>query len=387
MLLIAARVEARPRVQVAPFVVHDGALAYFGPEVARAIAAALEGAGVETGAGGELAVNGRIELVGDEHVRLTASLRGKTLAAEGPLEAVDDVAAQLANKMAPLLLENDPAAQKAAERRAHEAERRAAQVPTHKERLVVAETTTVTVPRGAVKAESKPESAKPAKIESAKPEPDATPVAASADPTKPEPTRPPDKPDKPDKTDKPESAKPEVWTPPRVDAPSRPESEPSPPPPPPLPPPSPFGGFVRGRIVAHAIPDAATAYPGAGVMATQALFNFLHRRMRLSVVPTGVGLSSTAVATDEAYRAGARAAVMARLESVEYFAGPTARVRLEVVVIRDGRPVMRRVVESVPTGPVDQSRRGPGADALFQAVTAALEALVPELVGALADVR
>ena len=47
----SATVWARPRVQVAPFSVHDESLGYFGPEVARAVTAALEGAGVETGAG------------------------------------------------------------------------------------------------------------------------------------------------------------------------------------------------------------------------------------------------------------------------------------------------------------------------------------------------
>jgi hypothetical protein len=176
------------------------------------------------------------------------------------------------------------------------------------------------------------------------------------------------------------------WEPPRVDAPPTPTAPRTPTPPvtQSAPPPPYFAGFVRGRVVAHAVADAPSAYPGAGSMATQALFAFLHRRMRLSVVPTGVGLTPTAVAVDEAYRAGARAVVMARLENVQYFAGPSARVRLEVVVIRDGRPVMRRVVESAPS---DASRRGPGADPVFQAVTMALEALVPELVGALADVR
>jgi hypothetical protein len=368
ILLVAATAWARPRVQVAPFVVRgDATLGYFGPEVARAIAAALEGAGVETGAGGELAITGRVEpigSIGDERVRLTATVRGKTLSVDGPLEGIDAVASQLASKMAPLLLENDPAAQKAAERRAHEAEHHAAS-PAHKERLVVAETTTVTVPKDEVKADKKPEPT--SAPESSRPEAAPAPTTATTtDPTKPEPARP------------------EAWSPPRVDTPAKPESEPPAPPPSP-PPPSPFfGGFVRGRVVAHAIADSANAYPGAGMTATQAMFAFLHRRMRVSVVPTGVGLTSTAVATDEAYRAGARAVVMARLEAVEYFAGPTARVRLEVVVIRDGRPVMRRVVESAPSDP---SRRGPGSDPVYQAVTSALEALVPELVGALADVR
>ena len=91
-------------------------------------------------------------------------------------------------------------------------------------------------------------------------------------------------------------------------------------------------------------------------MATQALFSFLQRRLRLSVIPTGVGITSANVAADEAYRAAARAVVMARIESVEFSPGPSARVRLEVVVVRDGRPVMRRVVESAPSDP---NRRGP----------------------------
>ena len=40
-------------MQVAPFSVRGEALGYFGPEVARAVTAALEGAGVETGPGAE----------------------------------------------------------------------------------------------------------------------------------------------------------------------------------------------------------------------------------------------------------------------------------------------------------------------------------------------
>ena len=145
-------------------------------------------------------MSGRIDVVSDERVRLTASLRGKTLSAEGPLEAVDDVASQLANKMAPLLLENDPAALRAAEKRAHEAERRAAAVPTRKERLVVAETTTVTVPRADTKPEPKVEP--PAEIV----KPEVTPPP----PAPPEVARP---------EPKPEPSKPESWSPPRVDSP------------------------------------------------------------------------------------------------------------------------------------------------------------------------
>jgi hypothetical protein len=224
--------------------------------------------------------------------------------------------------------------------------------------------------------------------------------AVGAEPKVAEPAKAEAKPDaKPDtKSDvKPES-KPEAkeeapkqpdWVPPRVDTP--PPRTPTPPvvtAPPAPPTPSPyFGGFVRGRVVAHAVAEPPSTYATAGVMATQALFSFLHRRLRLTVIPTGVGITSANVAADEAYRAAARAVVMARLESVEFLPGPAARVRLEVVVVRDGRPVMRRIVESAPTAPSDPGRRVAASDPIYQAVTMALEALVPELVGALADVR
>jgi hypothetical protein len=358
VLLAASPAWARPRVQVPPFSVRPEGLGYFGPEVARAVAAALEGAGVETGPGAEATISGHVEELSGDRVRLAATLRGRTLAAEGPLEAIDAVATQLANKIAPLLLENDPAAQRAAEKRAHEAERRAAAVPpSHAARPA---RTTPSPPPAARATEAKSE---PLKSDAPAPEP------PKSEPPR---TEPPKAETKPSEVKEPE------WSPPRVDTPP-PRAEPPPPPAPP----SYFGGFVRGRVVAHAISDLPTAYPGSGSTATQALFSFLHRRMRVTVIPTGVGLTAPAVAADEGYRAGARAVVMARLDGVDYLPGPSVRCRLEVVVVRDGRPVMRRLVESAQTDP---SRRG-AADPVFQAVTMALEALVPELVGALADVR
>ena len=432
VVLAAATAWARPRVQVAPFVVRgEGALGYFGPEVSRAVAAALEGAGVETGAGAESTLSGQVEELSGERVRLSATLRGRTLVAEGPLEAVDAVATQLANKIAPLLLENDPAAQRAAEKRARDAERRAAAVPPS--RPAARATSARTLAR---LGETKPQPAQPdtpaegrgGSNESSEARPGTTGDSPRADaPTAGAPTAGARPESKTGNEPKPESrsaeppmteAKPEAkteaklegkpeakteaklevrteaksepprpdWSPPRVDV-SPPRAEPPRPSelPPAAPQPSPyFGGFVRGRVVAHAVADPPSASPTAGAMATQALFSFLHRRMRLTVIPTGVGLTSVAIAADEGYRAGARAVVMARLEAVEYLAGPSARVRLEVVVVRDGRPVMRRAIESAPSDP---NRRGPGTDPVYQAVTMALEALVPELVGALADVR
>jgi hypothetical protein len=395
VVLASGTAWAAPRVQVAPFAVRGEALGYFGPEVARAVAAALEGAGVETGPGAEATITGHVEELTGDRVRLSASLRGRTLTAEGPLEAADAVATQLANQIAPLLLENDPAAQKAAEKRARDAAKRAAAVPPSRPAKAAAKPAAAAAASEAAKGKSEaaaePKSSAPAETKPAVSEPKgAGGESASAGEPKPEPK--PAEAQKPAEAKgegkaeakpeaKPEPPKSTDWVPPRVDAPPRAESPPTPPAPPSYTPP-PY--YVRGRVVAHAIANPPTSYPSAGVMATQALFSFLHRRMRLSVIPTGVGITSAAVASDEAYRAAARAVVMARLESVEYMAGPSARVRLDVVVVRDGRQVMRRVVESAPSDP---NRRSFGTDPIYQAVTMALEALVPELVGALADVR
>jgi len=383
VVLASATALAKPRVQVAPFSVKGDALAYFGPEVARAITAALEGDGVETGPGAPDTIAGHVEELPGERVRLSATLRARTITADGPLEAIDAVATQLANKMAPLLLE-DPAAQKLAEKRARDAEKRAASVPPSRPSPKPAKV-------------EPPKATQPAKVE----EPPKTEVKPAAPAEKPAPpveeakpeAKPTEEPKPPPKVEAKVEAKPDVvktpdWSPPRVDGPPHTEPRVATPPPvapaaPPAPPPY-FAGFVRGRVVAHAVADPHPSYASASVMATQALFSFLQRRLRLSVIPTGVGITSPNVAADEAYRAAARAVVMARLDSVEFVPGPSARVRLEVVVVRDGRPVMRRVVESAPSDP---NRRGPATDPVYQAVTMALEALVPELVGALADVR
>ena len=368
---------AKPRVQVAPFAVQSDALGYFGPEVARAVTAALEGDGVETGPGAPDTISGHVEEIAGERVRLSATLHGRTILAEGPLEAIDAVATQLANKMAPLLLE-DPAAQKLAEKRARDAEKRAASVPPSRP-APAARTARAEAPKAEpahvveAKVSEPPPTEKPAPpVEEPKPEIKPTEEAKS-------------EPKSEAKVEPKSDVKPPDWSPPRVDGPPHYEPPATPATPAaPLKPPPYFAGYVRGRVVAHAVADAHPSYPTAGVMATQALFSFLQRRLRLSVIPTGVGITSANVAADEAYRAAARAVVMARLESVEYSPGPSARVRIEVVVVRDGRPVMRRVVESAPSDP---NRRGANGDPVYQAVTMALEALVPELVGALADVR
>jgi hypothetical protein len=149
------------------------------------------------------------------------------------------------------------------------------------------------------------------------------------------------------------------------------------------PPPRAWPPAARNRVVAHAIPDSPSAFAGSGIAATQALYYFLSRRMHMQVLPGAIGLASPNVATDEAWRLGARAVVMGRLESIAYFqqpGGTSLRCRVELVVVRDGHVVLRRVVESAPT-PVAQlgARRGRELDPVFLAVSQALEALAPDL--------
>jgi hypothetical protein len=146
---------------------------------------------------------------------------------------------------------------------------------------------------------------------------------------------------------------------------------------------------MRGRVVAHAIADIPSAYAGSGQSATQAFYYFLRRRMNLQVIPTGYGLTPPAVAGEEGWRAGARAVVMARLQNVEY-RQQSLVTRLEVVVVREGRPVLRRIIES---GPVDWAganglrRSRTLDDPIFQAILQSLDSIVPSLSMVVADLR
>jgi hypothetical protein len=142
----------------------------------------------------------------------------------------------------------------------------------------------------------------------------------------------------------------------------------------------PWGGFVAGRVVAHAIADPPASYVGTGVSATQAFYGFLGRRLRLAVVPTGVGITAPQVAADEGWRSAARAVVMARIDNLEYLPssmGLSVRLRLQVVVVKEGRTVFRRVVDSPLSDP---QRR---TDPVYQATSAALEGLISELASVL----
>jgi hypothetical protein len=83
---------------------------------------------------------------------------------------------------------------------------------------------------------------------------------------------------------------------------------------------------------------------------------------------------------------------MAHIQRIDYVQtniGPGLRCRLEVIVVRDGRVALRRILDSPPTpaAPPTGFRRGREADPMFAAVSQALEGLVGDLALALADPR
>jgi hypothetical protein len=334
-----ARAGTRPRAQLAFTVARgDQELSPFGSELSRAVGEALEAAGVEVGPGGEHNVAGRLDALEGERVRLSALARGRTVFVEGPLETLDQLAAQLAGKLVPIL-DGDARGKELRPARDPKAS------PRPLAKIEVASSRPPPVRSEAVAAPSPP------------------PAAKSPDPPPPPRLEPP-------------KAEEKVHFP-LIDAePVQPYHNEQP-----------WGGWVRGRVVAHAIVDWPHGYAGTGVVATQALYNFLSRRLRLAVVPTGSGLGTPQLAADEGWRASARHVVMARFESLEYLPGPlgmTVRCRLQIMVVREGRVVLRRVVDSPVSDP---TRRGRDADPVYQSVTSALEGVFPELLPVLVEGR
>jgi hypothetical protein len=342
---VALAAAPRPKVSVGSFTVGrtaaDEELGYFGPEVGRAVAAALEAGGVDVGSGGELSVNGRIEALDHDRIRLSAMARGHSVSVEGEVENLDQLASQLGARLAALFAEGEPL-------KGELPKKVGVRVPPP---LVAREPAKKETPAAPLPS---PEPAKEA-AKAAKPPPEDPPKPPKEEPPKPEP-------EKPEKTD-PYAGKIKGEMPDVLPA---------------YPPSSyrPWGGFVAGRVVAHSIPDPPSSYVGTGVSATQALYGFLGRRLRLAVVPTGVGVSSPQVAADEGWRSAARAVVMARIESLEYVPssmGVSVRLRLQVVVVREGRTVFRRVADSPLSDPTRRT------DPVYQAVSGALESVIGEL--------
>jgi hypothetical protein len=394
---VPAVAQARPRASVPTFTVARGAegLSHFQPAVTRAVAQALAESGVEVGPGGETAVVGRVEELGDDRVRLSAAVHGRTVSVEGPIDALDSIAAQLAGRLAPMLGGSEEKATHAAAPAATAGRK----VP-------------VQIAKGTVAVDAKPApapSAAPATPAASTPPPASTapapakespPPAPVATPAKETPAAPPPPATAPAPAPTTTSAPPPVVsarpsddeeesparTPPRATGVYQPPARTASAYPPPA------YGWVRGRVVAHAVADIPNAFTGAGQSATQALYYFLRGRLKLSVIPTGYGLAPPNIAADEGWRSGARAVVMARIQGIEYRPNPAGQsvvTRLEIIVVRDGRIVLRKIVESAPTdpGPVGLRRNRVLEDPMFSAITQSLESIVSDLNFALADVR
>jgi uncharacterized membrane protein YgcG len=390
---LSAPVAAAPRAQ---FTVAKELPAYFGIEVGRAVAEALDQVDAR-----DAEVTGRVEELPGERVRLVASVKGKNtspVAVDGSFEEIDALCVQLASKIYPLVAPDKPARTEAvrpADKRAllaaaapvslkiDKADKKADKpaIPAASISGVSAPATAPTTHAGAPAAASTapaatgPSASGPGSSGSggsgsggsgsggsgsggsggsAGSGASASPGAVSTGPAH------------------------AASDPPRRRGddellhPYAPGSTPSAPP-------APTPYFVRSRVVAHAIADSPNAWPGAGRSATHALYDFLGRRLRLSVVPIGIGLVPPATAMDEGVRSAARAVVMARLHMVED-RGMSLRCRLEVVVVRDGNVAMRRIIEA-------EAMRRVQEDPLFVATSQALEAISADLNGAVADIR
>jgi hypothetical protein len=156
------------------------------------------------------------------------------------------------------------------------------------------------------------------------------------------------------------------------------------------------GGFVKGRVVVHTIPEPAGAYAGAGTAATQALYAVMQRKLQRAVVPMGVGLTTSSAAADEGQRAHAAVVVMARVDTFSMIADPNAgttlagssgvvaRMRLDIAVMREGRQIFRRAVLAETPQTFDHRGR---TDPVYLAVMHALDTILPELAASVGDNR
>ena len=351
----AAAVERPVTVLVPSFAAPD-ALAIFAPEVARAVAGGLQQAGVDIAfaapASGSPAVTvaGRIDSLDGERVRLTASIGAHTVQAEGPLEQVDGLAADLAHRLVPLV----PAGARHAPSHLSHADLHqkkglpgaapvttpapvaatglgvpstsppavappiaAAPAPTVAAPLPTAAAPPVTEPAPPVAA-----AAPPATV--AKPAADPTPAPSNIqDPgsstTLPAPAdRPAAAPDKPAKPADPGY---EALSPPRR------RTDPH-------------------RVVLHTVrmPDGCAT----GAAATYALREAIERRGGFRVVAGGCGIVPPGSAVAEGMRAGAASVVMSSFDWIRYeplLSGVRPYGRVRIVVVRDGRASLVQTVD------------------------------------------
>jgi outer membrane biosynthesis protein TonB len=339
---------------VPPFAASED-LSMFAPEVARAVAFALDRAGVDVNGGGAKVetVSGRIEAIDRDRVRLKACVGSHAVQVVGPLERIDDLASDLAGRLASAL----PAS---ARRAPGSAPRLAAAPAARLPGPALAALTTAAAPAAAP---APPPAPKPAAAPVDPPKADPPKAdPPKADPPKADPPKPVDTPKPPpaEETKPPPAPPPEEKKPPAEDPktpppvlnpyPASPPTSYVPPPPPPVyaPPRRWRGGYASmGRTVLHSIgtPEGCAS----GAWATYAARDVLERRIHVQTVSTGAcGFLSQAAAAAEAQRAGVRSVVMAAFESLRMEQGSVGLRpigRLRVIVVRDGQVVLDRAPE------------------------------------------
>ena len=333
-------------VTASPAAAGTDGLGYFVPEVARSLADALPKGGVSTtAASGSPAdvIAVRLDEKPGDRVVISARVRGQKLEVEGTVEAIDALVEDLVFRMLPLLGEA-PATNHAARPASRPQEQSR---PVTKAASVVAPVT------------PSPAIATPATV----PSPAVLPVLAPPPPELVAPAK--------------EALVPDPYgSDARVSEVSA-QLAPAP-------------AFVRGRVVVHTITDPAGGEPGSGSIATQAIYAVLQRRLRVSIVPLGAGMTSLAVAAEEGLRAQARFVIMARVDSyVPLISGLVgepagARLRLEISLVRDGHLVMRRILlaeapPSMVVSALTEGRRGRAAHAVYLAVARALDQVADEI--------
>ena len=391
VLLAASTVEARSLVS---FGAARGGerLQHVLPELGRVVGSLLDEHGLE------LRAEGRFEELPADRVRLTLTFGGCDAAEEGLLEELDELARRLVDELAQLLAARDKTVAGAADKGAVGADKGDKLDPKGKARVLTpprpAEHSGLLATRAPLAAVASPPStladspSSPSTLSS----PASTPSSPASTPAG---TSPASTPSPPATTPSPSSDKTTAVVP--VVAPPAPIPAPTPAPAQEelLTPygsrnsdePVPARPVSAARVVVHQVAEIPSAY-GAGYVATHALFQFLRVKLHLQIVSSGIGMTPLSVAVEEAARAGARATVMVRLIGVDnqpqLDASRDASVhcRLEVVVIRDGRTVLRRLLDGVADQSRDPRRR---ADPVFFAVTQALESVQSELGTVMAD--
>jgi len=282
----------------------DEGLDYFVPEIARALADGLRKAGLVVGPTGEI-VAVTIEELPHDRVLLSAKARGNRAELEGSVESMDALVDELVTRLVPMCAPSEKHA--------------VARLEPGKQEPRPVETKPIEV-----KPETKPIEVK---TEPARPTTTVQPASIQTPPT-------PSPPQVDSKPTAPQRVPGDPYGPDARIGESLPASTPT--------------QYERNRVVVHTLPDPPLDAPaGTGAVATEALYAVLQHRLRLAIVPLGSGITTVASANEESQRARARSVVMGRLDSFSYFVGaegPVARVRLELMVVAEGRVVLRRML-------------------------------------------